>query len=109
MSTDSMSTDQQSTALAMPSEAERRVQLAKDRLAAHLTALDLRARQVARQTAWVAGAVLLGLAGVATAAAMFGRVRRRNVYDGERREGRGVGTALVLAALGLLSRRVRVF
>ena len=113
MSSDPMSTStrNESAALALaPTEAERRVQRAKERLTAHLTALDLRARQLARQSAWVAGMVLLGVVGAAAASSVFGRMRRRSVYVGdERRTRRGVGTALVLAAFGLLTRRMRAF
>jgi hypothetical protein len=88
--------------------AERRVQRAKARLTERLAALDHRARTVARQSAWVAGMVLLGLAGTAAAAAMLGGYsrRRRRGYRDEAR-GPGVGTALMLAALGLISRRLR--
>lgn len=103
----SMGASSASTALALPSPAERRVALAKQRLTAHLHLLDHRARVIARQTAWVAGMVLLGLAGAAAAATLFGRARRprHNVYESGSKG--GVGTALMLAAFGLLSRRVR--
>lgn len=92
----------QSTALAAPSEAERRVQLAKQRLQDHLHALDVRARAVARQGAWIAGVVLMGLVGVAAAAAVFRPKPRRRAYHEQPR--RSLGPELALAAIGLLSR-----
>jgi hypothetical protein len=111
MSTESIPSEPGSSALAVqPSNAERRVQLAKARLQAHLVALDHRARELARQSAWIAGVVLLGVAGAAAAATMFGsRKRRRRYYADEPRARGGVGTALVLTALGLLTRRFRAF
>ena len=66
---------------------------------------------LARQTAWVAGMVLLGLAGMAAAATLFGgRSRKRNrrgngMYYASSAGAGGAGTALMLAAFGLLSRR----
>lgn len=87
------------------SAAQRRVQRAKARLTQHITALDLRARTLVRQSAWFAGMVLLGLAGSAVAAAMLGSKSKRGVYRAQRRP--GVGTALMLAALGLISQRAR--
>jgi hypothetical protein len=77
-----------------------------------LSALEGRAKEIARQTAWVAGIVLLGFGAVAAAASMFSsRKRRRRSYYQEDEPGgsrrRGVGTALALTALGLLSRRIR--
>jgi len=97
-----------STALTLPSPAERRVQRAKQRLAQHLSMLERRARFVARQTAWVAGMVLLGLAGVTAASTLFGSRSKRargGVYYATTVGAGGVGTALMLAAFGLLSRR----
>jgi hypothetical protein len=100
-----------STALALPSSAERRVQRAKARLTQHLAVLDQRARLFARQTAWVAGMVLLGLAGAAAAASLFSSSRTRRsrggMYYASTASAGGVGTALMLAALGLLSKRTR--
>jgi hypothetical protein len=99
-----------STALTLPSAAERRVQRAKQRLTQHLMILDRRARLLARQTAWVAGMVLLGLAGAAAASTLFGGRARRargGVYYASTVGAGGVGTALMLAAFGLLSRRSR--
>jgi len=96
----------QSTALApAPSEAERRVQLAKERLQNHLAALDHRARTMARQGAWIAGMVLMGIVGVAAATAIFRPKPRRRRY--EEPVGRPVGLPLMLTALGLLSRGAR--
>lgn len=112
MSTEPIPSEPESTALAVePSAAERRVSLAKARLQAHLVALDNRARELARQSAWIAGVVLLGLAGAAAAAAMFGtrKKKQRAYYAQEPRARGGVGTALVLTALGLLTRRLRAF
>lgn len=102
--------DSASTALALPSAAERRVQRAKQRLTQHLAMLERRALFVARQSAWVAGVVLLGLAGVAAASTLFGGRSRRargGVYYATTAGAGGVGTALMLAAFGLLSRRSR--
>jgi hypothetical protein len=99
-----------STALVVPSAAERRVQRAKQRLTQHLAMLDRRARFVARQTVWVAGMVLLGLAGVAAASTFWGGRSRRargGMYYASTAGAGGVGTALMLAAFGLLSRRSR--
>lgn len=111
MSTEFSQTNGPSTALALPSTAERRVQRAKQRIAEHFALLDHRARFVARQTAWVAGMVLLGLAGMAAAATLFGSRkhsrRRSGVYYASRAGAGGAGTALMLAAFGLLSRRAR--
>jgi hypothetical protein len=97
-----------SSALTLPSAAERRVQRAKQRLTQHLAMLERRAFFVARQTAWIAGMVLLGLAGVAAASTLFGGRSRRargGVYYATTASAGGVGTALMLAAFGLLSRR----
>jgi hypothetical protein len=59
----------QSTALVPTlSDAERRVQHAKARLSSHLVVLEERARFLARQSAWIAGMVLLGVVGAAAAA-----------------------------------------
>jgi hypothetical protein len=103
--------DSESTALAhATSEAERRVQLAKERLQHHLAVFDHRARSFAKQSAWIAGMVLLGFVGVAAAASMFGRKPRRKqrgFYVEEPAHGRGVGSALMLAAFGILSRGAR--
>jgi hypothetical protein len=105
-------TPTESTALAAVSPAERRVQEAKQRLTRHIHALDQRARFVAKQTAWLAGALLLGLAGAAVAGSLLGRAafgsrrRGRNAAHESPRRGPGVGTALMLAAIGLISRRV---
>jgi hypothetical protein len=106
-------TSTESTALAAVSPAERRVQEAKQRLTRRIHALDQRARFVAKQTAWLAGALLLGLAGAAVAGSMLGRAafggkrrRSRNTAYESPRRGPGVGTALMLAAIGLISRRV---
>ncbi|HKP61213.1 MAG TPA: hypothetical protein VJV78_31000 [Polyangiales bacterium] len=96
-----------STALVLPSPAERRVQRAKQRLTQHLALLEGRARVLARQTAWIAGMVLLGLAGAAAASTLFsGRSRRARggMYYASTAGAGGVGTALMLAAFGLLSR-----
>jgi hypothetical protein len=96
----------ESTALAhASSEAERRVQLAKERLQHHLAVFDQRARSFAKQSAWIAGMVLLGVVGVAATASIFrSRPRaRRGYYANEPSRG-GVGPALALAAFGLLSR-----
>lgn len=106
------STAPSSTALARaPSEAERRVTLAKERLQHHLAVLDQRARSFAKQSAWIAGMVLLGLVGAAAASSMFrSKPRRapRPYYASESRGPRGsVGPALMLAAFGLLSRGAR--
>jgi uncharacterized membrane protein YeaQ/YmgE (transglycosylase-associated protein family) len=97
----------QGTALAAVSPAEQRVQLAKERLTQHLHALDRRARFVAKQSAWLAGALVLGLVGAAVAGSLLGRA----ISGGARQRSRstrrpGVGSALMLAALGLISRRV---
>jgi hypothetical protein len=97
-----------------PTEAERRVQLAKARLTQHLHMLEGRARNIARQSAWIAGMVLLGVVGAAAAAAMFRpkprRSRQAMYYAGQPQgRGRSVGTALMLAAFGLLSRGARSF
>lgn len=102
------------SALATVSPAELRVQRAKARLTQRLSALDQRARFVAKQTAWVAGMVLLGLAGAAVAGSLLGRAalggrrgRSERGFSYEERQRRpGVGTALALAALGLIGRRV---
>jgi len=109
MSTETIPSESESTALAVPSPAERRVQLAKARLQAHLVALDRRARDLARQGAFFAGVLLLGVAGVAAAATMFSSRRRRSraYHAQEQRTRGGVGTALALTALGLLTRRIR--
>ncbi|HKU40375.1 MAG TPA: hypothetical protein VJR89_19575 [Polyangiales bacterium] len=114
MSIELSTSDGPSTALTLPSPAERRVQRAKQRLAQHFALLDYRARELARQTAWVAGMVLLGLAGMAAAATLFGgRTRRKRARSGSGMyyasgvSAGGAGTALMLAAFGLLSRRVR--
>lgn len=99
----------QSTALVPTiSDAERRVQQAKARLSSHLAVFEERARFLARQSAWVAGMVLLGVVGAAAAAAMFRSPRRPKplYYAGESGRG-GVGTALMLAAFGLLTRGAR--
>jgi hypothetical protein len=97
----------ESSALAhAPSEAERRVQIAKDRLQHHLAVLDQRARNVARQSAWIAGMVLLGLVGAAAAASVFRPKPRRARYYAEP-SGRPLGPALMLAAFGLLTRGAR--
>lgn len=101
----------ESTALARSSDAERRVQRAKERLQHHLAVLDQRARSFAKQSAWIAGMVLLGFVGVAAAASMF-RARPRRTHRGvyyanEPSRGRGVGPALMLAAFGILSRGAR--
>jgi len=100
------------TALAKaPSEAERRVTLAKDRLQHHLAVLDQRARSFAKQSAWIAGMVLLGLVGAAAASSMFRprprRAPRPYYASGSAGHGRSVGPALMLAAFGLLSRGAR--
>ena len=109
MSTEPISSESTSTALAtQPSAAERRVQLAKARLQSHLVALDHRARELAKHTAWIAGMVLLGVAGAAVAATMFGSRKRHRANYGQARP-RGIGTALALTALGLLTRRLRAF
>jgi hypothetical protein len=109
MSTQLSSTagDGASTALVLPSPAERRVQRAKQRLTQHLALLDRRARLLARQTAWIAGMVLLGLAGAAAASTLFSSRSRRargGMYYASTAGAGGVGTALILAAFGLLSR-----
>jgi hypothetical protein len=100
-----------STALARPSEAERRVALAKERLQHHLAVLDQRARAFAKQSAWIAGMVLLGFVGVAAASSMFRskprRAPRPYYASGSRGEGRSIGPALMLAAFGLLGRGAR--
>jgi hypothetical protein len=102
-----------STALALPSEAERRVQRAKERLQHHLTVLDQRARSFAKQSAWIAGMVLLGFVGAAAAAAVFRpkprRARGGMYYADAPRRGAAsrVGPALMLAAFGILSRGAR--
>jgi hypothetical protein len=97
----------ESTALAPPaSEAERRVHLAKQRLQNHLAALDLRARSVAKQTAWIAGMVLLGLVGAAAAVSVF-RPKPRRAHYYEEPSGKPLGPALMLAAFGLLARGAR--
>jgi|SRR3954451_13702590 hypothetical protein len=97
----------QSSALARaPSEAERRVQLAKQRLQHHLAVLDHRARSIAKQTAWIAGMVLLGLVGAAAAASVFRPKPRRPRYYAEP-SGKPLGPALMLAAFGLLTRGAR--
>jgi hypothetical protein len=103
----------QSTALATLatlSEAERRVQLAKDRLQHHLSVFDHRARSFAKQSAWIAGMVLLGIVGAAAAASVFRPKPKRSRYYADSQGGsRGVGPALMLAAFGLLSRGARSF
>jgi hypothetical protein len=97
----------ESTALAKaPSEAERRVALAKQRLQHHLEVFDHRARNLAKQSAWIAGMVLLGLVGAAAAAAAFRPKKRRPQYYAES-SGRPLGPALMLAAFGLLTRGAR--
>jgi hypothetical protein len=77
----------------------------------HLAVLDQRARSVAKQGAWIAGMVLLGIVGVAAAASMFRSKPRRapRPYYADRPNagGRSVGPALMLAAFGLLSRGAR--
>jgi hypothetical protein len=94
-----------------PSEAERRVVLAKERLQHHLAVLDQRARSFAKQSAWIAGMVLLGLVGAAAASSMFRpkprRAPRPYYATGSAGRGRSVGPALMLAAFGLLSRGAR--
>jgi hypothetical protein len=100
------------TALARVSDAERRVELAKHRLQRHLALLDQRARSFARQSAWIAGMVLLGIVGVAAAASVFRpKPRRRPAHMYYASEALGarpsVGPALMLAAFGLLSRGAR--
>lgn len=93
-----------------PSEAERRVQQAKERLQHHLAVLDQRARAFAKQSAWIAGMVLLGLVGAAAATSLFRPKPRRVVrpyYESGPAGQGGVGTALMLAAFGLLSRGAR--
>jgi hypothetical protein len=90
----------------VPSEAERRVQLAKQRLQHHLAVLDHRARNLAKQSAWIAGMVLLGLVGAAAAASAFRPKKRRSHYYAEP-SGRPLGPALMLAAFGLLARGAR--
>lgn len=110
MSTDLKATPQeqaaQSTALApAPTDAERRVALAKERLQNHLAAFEFRAVSVAKQTAWIAGMVLLGWVGVAAAAAVF-RPKPRRTRHYEQSSGR-LGPALMLAAVCLLSRGAR--
>jgi hypothetical protein len=102
----------ESTALApSSSDAERRVQRAKERLQHHLAVFDQRARSFAKQTAWIAGMVLLGFVGAAAAASMFRpkprRTRRGAYYANEPSRGRAVGPALMLAAFGILSRGAR--
>jgi len=100
-----------STALARPSEAERRVTLAKERLQHHLAVLDQRARSFAKQSAWIAGMVLLGFVGVAAASSMFrSKPRRapRPYYASDSAgAGRSIGPALMLAVFGLLGRGAR--
>lgn len=103
-----------STALARarePSDAERRVSLAKERLQHHLAVFDQRARAFAKQSAWIAGMVLLGIVGAAAATSLFRpkprRVERPYYATGRTGQGGSVGTALALAAFGLLSRGVR--
>jgi len=98
----------QSTALApAPTEAERRVALAKERLQSHLAALEVRAVGVAKQSAWIAGMVLLGLVGAAAAASLFRPKSRRAPDYAE--SGSRLGPALMLAAAGLLARGARSF
>ena len=97
----------ESRALAHVSEAERRVQLAKARLTQRLSALDQRARYVVKQSAWLAGAVLLGLAGAAITVAMTRGSSRGRAGRSGRGGAWGMGAGLMLGALGLMNRQVR--
>ena len=99
----------QATDLAPLSNPEQRVRHAKQQLVQHATELEYRTRLLARKTAWIAGAVLLGVAtAVATATLLRAATRaRRDRGDLTTPAMSGLGSALLLAAAGALNRRLQ--